>query len=165
MIAYAVPMHANADLITRFYTAFSARNADGMVACYADDIEFSDPVFPGLRGEEAKSMWRMLAGRSKDLVVTFSDVHADDRSGRAHWEATYTFSATGRKVHNIIDAKFEFRDGKIVRHTDHFDLYRWMRLAMGGKGVALGWLPPVQGALRKKARAGLVEFMAQQAAK
>ena len=26
----------------------------------------------------------------------------------AHWEPTYRFSATGRTVHNVIDAEFEF---------------------------------------------------------
>ena len=39
--------------------------------------------------------------------------------------ATYTFSATGRTVVNRIRARFDFRDGKIVRHVDSFDLWRW----------------------------------------
>ena len=65
-------------------------------------------------------------------------------TGRAHWVATYTYSATGRPVENRIDATFEFRDGRIVRHRDRFDLYRWARQALGPKGLLLGWLPPVQ---------------------
>ena len=42
--------HPNAQLVTRFYTALLNRDLDGMIACYADDIWFSDPVFPNLRG-------------------------------------------------------------------------------------------------------------------
>ena len=39
-------------------------------------------------------------------------------TGRAHWEADYTFSSTGRKVHNVIDATFEFEGGLIRAHRD-----------------------------------------------
>lgn len=152
-------MHPNAELITRFYEAFAQRDGASMAACYADDASFSDPVFPGLEGVEPGAMWRMLTEQGKDLQITFSDVQADDASGSAHWEATYTFSVTGRKVHNVIDAKFRFRDGKIAEHRDHFDLYRWTRMALGPAGTLLGWSPVVQGPLRKKARAGLNDWM------
>ncbi|MGH2565783.1 MAG: hypothetical protein ACRDE5_14800, partial [Ginsengibacter sp.] len=55
-----------------------------------------------------------------------------------HWEAWYTFSKTGRKVHNIIDAQFEFKDFKIIRHTDSFNLHKWASQALGWKGWLLG---------------------------
>ena len=52
-------MHANAELITRFYTALSRLDGAAMAACYADDATFSDPVFPGLKNGEPGKMWRM----------------------------------------------------------------------------------------------------------
>jgi ketosteroid isomerase-like protein len=156
-------MHPNAALIERFYKAFQAKDAEAMAACYADDVVFNDPVFHDLRGPLAGDMWRMLCARGKDLTLEFSGVRADDREGAAHWEARYTFSQTGNKVLNIIDARFEFRDGRIVAHTDGFDLYRWMSQALGLKGVLLGWLPPVQAALRKTARKGLDDWRAKAA--
>ncbi|APR80557.1 Ketosteroid isomerase-related protein [Minicystis rosea] len=152
-------MHPNAQLITDFYAAFARRDAEGMVACYAPDVIFSDPVFAHLRGDEARSMWRMLCERGKDLRVEASGIEADDREGKAHWEAWYTFSATGQKVHNIIDARFVFEGGKIARHTDTFDLRRWAGMALGLKGKLLGWLPPVQNAIRKQGDAGLRAWM------
>src|SRR4051812_34937346 len=108
-------MHPHEQLIERFYTCFQKRDADGMVACYHPEISFSDPVFPDLRGESVGAMWRMLGARAKSLELTFRDVKADDERGSAHWEAIYPFSATGRRVHNVIEASFRFRDGKIVR--------------------------------------------------
>src|SRR4051812_42300118 len=123
--------HANAELIERFYTAFNAHDADAMAACYADDVVFSDEVFVGLKGERARNMWRMLCARGKDLRVVHRDVVATDAEGSAHWDADYTFQATGRRVHNSIDARFAFRDGKIVAHTDSFDFWRWARQALG----------------------------------
>jgi ketosteroid isomerase-like protein len=151
-------MHANAELIRSFYAAFAKRDSAAMNACYASDIEFHDPVFQTLRGDDAKRMWRMLCARAKDLDVVASKIEADDRAGRAHWVATYTFSSTGNRVENRIDASFEFKDGRIVRHQDRFDLYRWARQALGLKGLLLGWLPPVQAAVRKQAAAGLRSF-------
>jgi ketosteroid isomerase-like protein len=153
-------MHANARTIEVFYTAFARRDAQGMIACYAPDVAFSDPVFPLLRGEEAFAMWRMLVGRASDLRVEASGIDADDTSGRAHWEAHYTFSRTGRSVHNRIDASFTFRYGKIVRHTDRFDLAAWAAMALGVPGKLFGRLPPLQWAIRKNADRALRAHMA-----
>lgn len=62
-----------------------------MVKHYAADVAFSDEAFPGLRGVEARGMWRMLCERGKDLRIEYRDVSADDTTGRAHWDAYYTF--------------------------------------------------------------------------
>lgn len=154
-------MHANAELIHCFYRAMQARDAEAMAACYADDVHFSDPVFLTLRGDEARDMWRMLLSRAKDFHLAFDDVEADDRRGSAQWIARYTFSQTGRPVVNRIGASFEFADGKIVRHADRFDPWRWAGQALGLKGVLLGWAPPMQEAIRRQAAAGLAAFRAK----
>jgi ketosteroid isomerase-like protein len=148
--------------IENFYKAFSARDAAGMVACYHPEVAFSDPVFQELDAPQVRAMWRMLCERGKDLRIEASAIEATGDTGRAHWEAWYTFSATGRKVHNVIEARFRFKDGLIVRHDDTFGFYRWTRMALGPMGVVLGWSPPIQGTLRKKAKAGLADFMAKQ---
>jgi ketosteroid isomerase-like protein len=150
--------HANAELIDRFYTAFARRDAAGMAACYHADIVFSDPVFPELRGAEAGKMWAMLCERGTDLKLEHRDVSADDRTGKARWDAWYTFSATRRKVHNQIAARFELRDGLIVRHVDDFSFYRWSRQALGPAGLLLGWTPLVKNKVRRQAAKGLAEY-------
>ncbi|PTQ71745.1 nuclear transport factor 2 family protein [Pseudomonas sp. GV071] len=152
--------HPNAELITRFYQAFQRQDAEAMAACYADDVQFSDPVFPNLKGAEAGDMWRMLTSRAQNFSLDFSDVQADEHTGSAKWVATYLFSGTGRMVVNRIQANFVFRDGKIVEHHDHFDLWKWSAQALGAKGALLGWTPLVQGAIRKQAGKGLAAFRA-----
>jgi ketosteroid isomerase-like protein len=148
-------MHPNARTIETFYESFRRRDAAGMVACYAPDVTFSDPVFPLLRGPEVARMWRMLAERATTLELTFGDVRATDDEGGARWEARYIFSATGRPVHNVVEARFAFVAGKIVRHEDAFDLWRWCGMALGPAGKLLGWSPPFRAAVRKKAAANL----------
>lgn len=152
---------ANVALITAFYSAFQRQDAEAMAACYAENVRFSDAVFVGLQGREAGDMWRMLCSRAQDLSLTFTAVEADEQRGSARWTAQYTFSATGRTVVNEIAAEFLFKDGLIVEHRDHFALWRWTRQALGLKGVLLGWLPPVQAAIRRQGRQALTGFQAR----
>lgn len=152
-------MHPNAELISRFYEAFQRKDAAAMEACYHPDVVFSDAVFTDLRGSRAGAMWKMLCANGKDLRIEFRDVSADDARGQAHWDAYYTFSATGRKVVNRIDARFEFKDGRIVRHTDSFDFWTWARQALGPLGLLLGWAPPIRGSVQKRAMKSLEQFI------
>lgn len=157
--------HPNVQLIESLYTAFQRRDPDGMIACYADDIWFSDPVFHDLRGPRVGAMWRMLTARASSLEIAFRDVRADDTTGSAHWEARYVFSATGRQVHNVVDARFELHGGKITRHADSFDLWRWAGMALGAKGKLLGWAPPIKSAIHKNAMRNLEDFETKQRAR
>lgn len=152
-------MHSNERLIEKFYQAFQKRDYKGMNECYHPNIEFSDAVFKDLKGDRAKAMWEMLCSRAADLDIVFTNIKANDKTGSAHWDATYTFSKTGNKVLNSIDAQFEFRDGKIIKHTDTFDLWKWASQALGIKGQLLGWLPMVQNAIRKEASSNLDHFL------
>jgi uncharacterized protein len=148
-------------LIERFYGAFSERDGAAMAACYGPDVSFSDPVFPELRGAEAGAMWRMLTARATDLRVELVEREASDQRGSARWQARYTFTQTGRPVVNDVRAAFRFADGLIIEHRDEFDFYRWARQALGPTGLILGWTPLVRSAVRRRARAGLDEFLAQ----
>lgn len=156
-------MNANEQLIDRFYRAFQQRDAASMIACYAPQVRFSDPVFTSLAGPRAGAMWRMLCERGKDLKIEFRDVRADERSGSAHWDAWYTFTGTGRAVHNSIDATFEFAGGKIVRHDDRFNLHRWAGQALGLPGKLLGWTPLLQNKIRAMAATNLDAYLAKNA--
>lgn len=153
---------ANADVIRRFYSCFAQRDGAGMAACYAPDVHFTDEVFD-LRGSRAGAMWEMLCERAADLKIEARDIQADDRTGTARWDAWYTFSATGRTVHNVIDARFEFADGKIIRHEDRFDFWRWARQALGPAGLLLGWSGVLRNRVQQKAARGLDKYLSSRA--
>ena len=128
------------NVIQKFYSAFSNLDAEKMGTCYHHDVVFKDPAFGQLKGVHAGNMWRMLcqSQKGKEFIVTSSNIVLKDEKGYANWEAKYNFSKTGRKVHNIIDAEFELKDGLIIKHTDHFNLHTWAKQAMGFKGLLLG---------------------------
>jgi ketosteroid isomerase-like protein len=148
-------MNQNEELINKFYTSFQNKNAAGMNECYSDLVRFQDPVFDVLEGWKARAMWQMLVERATDLQITFNSVVAGPDTGSAHWEAIYKFGKTGNTVHNKIEAAFEFQNGKIIKHTDTFSLWRWAGMALGMKGSLLGWTPMVQSAIKKEAQGGL----------
>lgn len=158
----------NAALIERFYAAFVALDGDTMQACYASDARFEDPVFTLHGREQIGGMWRMLCestrakGRDAWKLET-SGISADASTGRAHWEAHYRFSATGRLVHNVIDAQFSFKDGLIATHRDSFSFWRWSRQALGPTGLLLGWTPLVHNKVRAQAASNLATFMNKRA--
>jgi len=140
-------MNVNEQLIEEFYAAFASQNADTMASCYHENIQFEDPAFGILKGKDVSDMWHMLIEKSKgNLHIEFSHITANDNFGNAKWIATYNFSSTNRKVVNVIYAQFEFKGGLIIRHTDHFDIWKWSRQALGLKGYLFGWT----GFLQKK---------------
>ncbi len=148
------------DTLQRFYTAFANKDGATMAACYHPQVHFTDEVFD-LHGARAGLMWRMLLSAGKDMQMEFSSIEAQGQSGRAHWEARYTFSATGRAVHNRVDAEFEFQDGLIIRHIDRFDFWAWSRQALGLPGLLLGWSPLLRKKVQATAARNLAAFEAK----
>ncbi len=148
----------NAALIQRFYEAFARRDAATMATCYHAEAHFSDPAFPDLRGADIGAMWTVLCERAQDFSLSFSAVSAEGDRGQAHWEARYLFSKTGRQVHNLIAARFVFKDGLIIDHADHFDFWRWSRMALGAPGLLLGWSGFLRGKVQAEAARGLAAF-------
>jgi len=154
------------ETIERLYAAFAKLDADAMAACYAPDAVFNDEAF-SLRGRtQIGGMWAMLCDAVKAKGRDVWNIETRDITGRsAHWEATYRFSATGRRVHNVIDAEFEFDSaGLIQRHRDRFDFWRWARQALGAPGLLLGWSPLLRAKVRAQAAKGLERFIASRQA-
>ena len=150
---------SNQELIEKFYTSFQKKDYQGMQSCYHENITFSDPAFPNLKGKEAGAMWEMLCSVGGNLEITFNNLKVAADSGSVHWEAKYKFSATGRFVHNKIDATFRFSDGKIIAHTDYFNFWKWSKMALGTPGMLLGWSSFLQNKVQKTAGEKLEKFI------
>src|ERR1700748_567598 len=153
-------MNANQQVINRFYAAFQERDYKTMQQCYAGNARFTDAIFQNLNAAETKAMWQMLCtNASADFRLEFGVLAADKNTVKAQWTAWYTFSATGKKVINHIDAGFTFDDGKITTHTDNFEFHKWAKQAFGTTGLLLGWTPFFKNKVRKKAMGNLEKFM------
>ncbi len=151
-------INENKNLMKQFYSAFQNRDAESMASLYSEEAHFQDPVFK-LEGSKIGSMWKMLCTNGKDLQISFSILHATETSGQTQWIAHYTFSSTGRKVINKITASFEFKDGKIIRHIDHFSFWKWASQALGPLGVLFGWTKAVKTRVQIIANKNLDSFL------
>jgi hypothetical protein len=150
-------MHPNQTRLGHFYAAFARLDADAMAACYAPDAQFEDEVFSLSGHEQVSGMWRMLC---EAWTLSYSGLEADDRRGKAHWEADYRFSAARRKVHNVIDSVFEFNQaGLITRQRDRFNFWNWSRQALGLPGILLGWNPSFRTMVKRQAEVNLENYL------
>jgi SnoaL-like domain len=153
-------MISNRQTIEKFYSAFQQLDATTMASCYHSNATFEDPVFGPLNRDEVVAMWHLLIERSKgNLQIEFSDIITSEENGSAQWIATYTFSATNRSVRNVIQAEFEFKDQLIYKHKDTFDLWKWTQMALGWKGILLGWSFIVKNKIRSQAKKSLRNYL------
>jgi len=153
-------MSGNQEVVERFYNAFQRLDYTTMQSCYSEEIIFNDPAFGILRGDDAKAMWEMLCRNAKDFSLTYANIQLlEDEYTTCQWVASYTFSKTGRKVVNSIKAHMRIKDGKIIEHTDQFDIWKWSRQALGLSGWLLGWSGYMKSKIRFNAHKSLDKFI------
>lgn len=153
-------MENNAEIINKFYTSFQKLDYKTVQSLYHDDATFSDPVFGALNVKQTRAMWEMLFKSAKNFSLEFSDVAVQGNEGTCRVTATYTYSLTGRRVVNHIYPHFLFKEGKIYKQKDVFDLWKWAGQALGPVGSLLGWLPAFQNKIRYTAKEKLDKYMA-----
>lgn len=151
--------------VQRLYGAFARCDGEAMQALYAPQATFDDPVFSLQGAREIGGMWRMLCRsakkRSGDVwSLEASEFHVEGDRGSAHWEATYLYGPADRRVHNVVDAAFEFdAEGLILHHVDHFDFPAWARQALGLPGRLFGWTPQLRRYAKRQAADKLARFL------
>jgi hypothetical protein len=152
-------MHSNAVLLERLFSSLNRKDDKTIASCYHLEATFQDIAFDLHGRNEIHDMWRMIC--AGDIRATFEVVHADDETGRVRVVVEYTFSDTGRKVRNVIDSRFTFKDHLVVEHRDSCDAKAWAAMAIGGvKGFLAGRVAPMR---RFKARRKLKKFVQQHA--
>ncbi len=153
-------VHPNAKIIEQFFRYFAERNYQKMQQCLHPKVTFSDIGFD-LRGKQVAAMWHMIC--EKDVNVIYNNVRADDVAGEADWECIYIFqqdeNSRGRKVHNVIAARFRFEDGLIREHRDECNFRTWARQALGFTGWLLGGTQFLRKQVRKKAAERIAKFI------
>ena len=123
-------------LVTRYYNAFNAGDAAGMLACLTDDIEHRVNEGGIRRGKALFTEFCSHMGVSyretlKDMVIF---VNEDATRGAAefvvHGEYLKTDpglpEAKGQRYILPAGAFFDLRDGKIARVTTFYNLQDWV---------------------------------------
>lgn len=159
----SVDTAAHQVVIERLYAGLAAGDGEAMAACCTPEATFEDPAFGRLSDGRGQAMWRMLTSRGGKVAVELHDRSAAvDGTGSAHWTADYTFTDTGRRVHNDVRASYVFSDGLIAEHRDRFDLRAWAGQALGPVPALLGYTPLLGLIVRRRAVGTLDAFLAAQ---
>jgi len=154
-------VNTHEQIIQAFYQAFQRLDWRAMLDCYHPEVVFSDPVFKALNAPQAALMWQMLCEQAQAFDLQYRNIRADDQCGSATWLVNYHFAPTGNKVKNTVYAEFQFKQGRIVRHSDHFNFWWWQTQALGVKGALLGWSGLMQRKVQRQALAGLTRYAKQ----
>ena len=153
------------ELIQEFYNSFAAGDAKGMIICYHEDILFDDPAFGSLQGDRAKAMWEMLlSNKDTKPLITYEILEVNKKRAKVFWTAEYTYGPKKRKVVNKVTANFEFKDGKVIKHIDDFNLWAWSKQALGASGYLLGWSAFMRDQIQKKTGKLLNSYLKKRAA-
>jgi hypothetical protein len=143
-------MHPNEEVIKKFYESFKVWNFHTMKSCYAPEAEFEDVAFKLKGADNVDVMWEMLCTRKDKIEVRVSNIHADEKTGTADWEADYLYPdgneepdrSKQKPIANKIKATFEFSDGKIIKHHDSCEVAKLAEMLFPGLlGVIVSRIP------------------------
>ncbi|AZB62953.1 isopropylmalate/homocitrate/citramalate synthase [Cereibacter sphaeroides] len=125
------------ELIGRYYAAFNAGDAEGMLACVTDDIEHRVNEGEVRHGREAFADFCSHMGVSyreelRDMVIFVTE---DGTRGAAEFVVHGTYlqtdpglpEAQGQTYVLPAGAFFDLRDGSIARVTTFYNLSDWIR--------------------------------------
>ena len=152
----------NIALVKSFYKAFSEKNPKEMITYYHENMVYENPIITRLEGRMAGNYWGMLIEREGEhLKVSASNIRADGDKVIADSKASYLWGDARRQVNNVGYAVFQFKDGKIIHQKDHYDFWKWSRMALGFPGYILGWSSFLNGKVRDTAFKMLKEYDAK----
>ncbi|MFQ6753498.1 ketosteroid isomerase-related protein [Cereibacter sphaeroides] len=125
------------ELIGRYYAAFNAGDAEGMLACVTDDIEHRVNEGEVRHGREAFADFCSHMGVSyrEELREMVIFVNEDGTRGAAEFVVHGTYlqtdpglpEAQGQTYVLPAGAFFDLRDGRIARVTTFYNLSDWIR--------------------------------------
>jgi hypothetical protein len=108
-------------------------------------------------------MWHMLLSKKGAApTINYTVLHETDSQGTVQWIASYHYGVKKRPVVNKVTATFVLLNGKILQHTDHFDLWNWSKQALGISGYLLGWSDFFKSKIQKKTNQMLDHYIAKQ---
>lgn len=148
------------EILQNYYDVFQNLELDKMSNYYHSDVEFYDHAFGTLNKDELMAMWSMLFHKAfKSLTIEVSNIKVVDNIGFAHVECYYTYSLTNRKVHNIIDTTIKFKEDKIIKQIDIFNLKRWAEQSLGWKQSVFAGTTFFKNRLQKQTGTALDKYL------
>lgn len=107
----------------------------------------------------------LLSQKKESTIITFNSIQASSEKGTVNWIAEYFYGEKKRKVINKVNASFKFKEGKIIEHTDTFNLWEWTKQAMGITGFLMGWTSFMKDKIQATTNKNLDDFIQKDSSK
>ena len=112
---------SNIGIVEKFIGCWNARDYDGLMAQFTDDVFYHNIPMEPLNGtEQVAGFLQGFIGMAESIDW---EVHfiAEDVHGNVLTERTDNFTIGGKTLSLPVMGTFEFRDGKIAKWRDYFD--------------------------------------------
>lgn len=106
--------------IAGFFNGLAPGKLDALGDIYSPGVEFRDPLHQTHGLAALRQVFEHLFQQLKDLTITVTDAHGDDRTGFLLWEMTYSFRGASRAITGTSHIRFA-ADGRVAAQTDHWD--------------------------------------------
>ncbi len=117
-----MPSHAQDSLaaISGFLNGLSKEKLDTLGDVYSPGVEFQDPLHKTRGIAALRTVYEQLFQQLKNLAVSVTDAHGDDRTGFLLWTMNYQVRGRSRGITGTSHLKFA-PDGRVAAQHDYWD--------------------------------------------
>ena len=163
---------SNAEIVEKFFRSYLKRDFQGMHACLAEGVRFSDYAFEQLQGDRVRAMWQWFCtGEPKIDMLGYKVLREEGDRVTARYRIRYFHrsdeKAEPRKVEYMIASDFRLADGKIVEQQDSFyelSEFDFAKMRVGLPKALLAHTPAFRMLIRREMSEQLAAFIAPQTA-
>jgi ketosteroid isomerase-like protein len=138
--------------VEQLFHATRTRDADAMLAAYAEDAVIGHPLLGRLTKGAYAAALQVFLRQTPVYELTFQINRAGIDSVEAEWALAYVFQSTGRAIRTEGESRFQIAATRIVRQHDDFDRREWSRQALGFSGYILSFVPGWRSFLERELR-------------
>jgi len=124
-------------LLVKYLQAIKEQDLKTISSCFHEEAEFYEPAYGKLTGPKIAAWWTFFFAQAKEFHSEFDSLKVNGDKATVHSEHWYYWNATGAGVHNLVESEFDFKDGKIFRQIDNYNLNAWAFQALESK--FMGW--------------------------
>lgn len=118
-----------------FFNDLSLAKLDHLGDIYSPAVEFQNPIHQTRGLAELRKVYEHLLHPAKNVAVTVTDAHGDERTGFLLWTMRYQWRGKDRVITGTSHLKFA-PDGRVAAQCDHWDASD----AVYGEFPVLGWV-------------------------
>ena len=140
------------EIVNEFFASLKSKNIENLKKIYHTQIMYSDPLYGLLHNEDVFKRWQFFCNENKIENIEILDIKEYDHEyAMAHWDCTFYYGITHKKVTLSIKSFFKIENNVITEQSDAYRLSKFISQAYGIKGLLFGWIKFMQHRVKRTA--------------